>query len=275
MRSFDKMSKNRRRNQAKMIKSVKLLAIANSFSDDCMEHVYGILKSLGVEHIELGNLHIGGCPLSLHCKNLRGDLPAYEYRTNDSGVWQNVSGHKLGDAVASKDWDFIFTQQCSRESGLADTYDDLDEVLNYVKGKATGNPKCGWQMTWAYAEDSANPDFVHYNYNQAQMFNGIINAVKTKILPRKELAIIPSGMAIQNGRAAIGDVLTRDGFHLTFGLGRFIAGLCVVKALIGLDIDDVTFAPEGVSEEERKLAIALANAACKNPFEITTVDIKK
>ena len=68
------------------MKSVKLLAIANSFSDDCMEHVYGILKSLGVENIELGNLYIGGCSLDQHCANLRGDLPNYEFRTNDSNV---------------------------------------------------------------------------------------------------------------------------------------------------------------------------------------------
>ena len=72
------------------MKSVKLLAIANSFSDDCMEHVYGILHSLGVEDIQLGNLYIGGCSLATHCNNLRGDLPAYDYRTNDTGVWKNT-----------------------------------------------------------------------------------------------------------------------------------------------------------------------------------------
>ena len=103
------------------------------------------------------------------------------------------------------------------------------------------------------------------------MYAAILNAVKTKVLPRTELTIIPSGTAIQNGRQVFGDVLNRDGFHLSFGLGRYIAGLCVVKALVGLDIDNVTFAPEGVSDEERKLAIAVANAACEKPFEVTTV----
>ena len=252
------------------MKSVKLLAIANSFSDDCMEHVYGILKSLGVEDIQLGNLFIGGCPLERHVKNLREDLPAYEFRTNDSGVWENTLEYKMGDGVAWKEWDFIFTQQQSGRSGLAETYDDVDEVLAYVKSKAKGNPEYGWQMTWAYAQTFDYVEYGNYDYNQEKMYNAILNAVQTKILPRN-LTVIPSGTAIQNARQVIGDVLNRDGFHLTFGLGRYIAGLCVVKALVGLDIDGVTWAPEGVSEEERKMAIAVANAACANPFSVTDI----
>ena len=274
MRGFEKMNKTEYEylpKKGRNMKSVKLLAIANSFSDDCMEHVYGILKSLGVENIELGNLYIGGCSLDQHCANLRGDLPNYEFRTNDSDVWENTLAYKMGDGIELKEWDFIFTQQRSGYSGLVETYDYLDEVLGYIKSKAKGNPKYGWQLTWAYAKDSTHEDFARYNNSQDEMYAAILNAVKTKILPRTELTISPSGTAIQNGRQVFGDVLHRDGFHLSFGLGRYIAGLCVVKALVGLDIDNVTFAPEGVSDEERKLAIAVANAACEKPFEVTTV----
>ena len=144
-------------------------------------------------------------------------------------------------------------------------------MLDYVKGKAKGNPKYGWQMTWAYAQDTQHPAFVDYDCSQQKMYESICNATQTKILPRG-LTVIPSGTAIQNARLVLGDTLTRDTFHLDLGLGRFIAGLCVVKALIGLDIDGVTFAPEGVSDEQRKLAIAVANAACKKPFETTTIN---
>ena len=256
------------------MKTVKLLAIANSFSDDCMEHVYGILQSLGVEDIQLGNLYIGGCSLATHCNNLRGDLPAYEYRTNETGVWNNTLEYKMGDAIDLKEWDFIFTQQCSGYSGTAETYDDLDELLAYVKGKAKGNPKYGWQMTWAYAQDAIHPAFVDYDNSQQKMYECILDAVQTKILPKKDIAVIPSGTAIQNARLVWGDVLTRDGFHLDLGVGRYIAGLCVEKALVGLDIDNGTFAPEGVTDEQRKMAIAFANAACEKPFERTDINNK-
>ena len=253
-----------------MKKSVKILGIGNSFSVDAMEWVYKILKNLGVEDIKLGNLYIGGCPLSSHCENARGDLPAYEYWKNTDDEWQIIPEFKMSDAIVERDWDFIFTQQQSGRSGLAETYDDVDELMAYVTVLAKGNPAYGWQMTWAYANGFDNPAFDAYDREQDKMYAAILNAVQTKILPREIFSkLIPSGTAIQNARAVLGDVLNRDGFHLSYDLGRFIAGLCVVKGLVGLDIDNVTYAPEGVSDEQRKLAIKVANAACKTPFAVT------
>lgn len=236
-----------------------------------MEHVYGILKSLGVEDIQLGNLYIGGCSLDQHCANLRGDLPNYEYRTNTKDVWENELAVKMSQGLTEREWDFVFTQQRSGYSGLPETYEYLDEVLAYIKTTAKGSPKFGWQLTWSYAKDSNHEDFLRYDNDQDKMYASILNAVQTKVVG-KGLTIIPSGTAIQNGRLVFGDVLNRDGFHLSFALGRYIAGLCVVKALVGLNIDNVTFAPDGVSDEERKLAIAVVNAACANPFEVTDVN---
>lgn len=266
---MNKTRKSEQKRGAKKVKSVKILGIGNSFSVDCMEYVYNILHSIGVEKIELGNLYIGGCPLALHCQNLRGDLPAYEYWENDAGEWRMTPDFKMGDAIKAKEWDFIFTQQYSGHSGMGETFGDLDELMAYVKANQKGNPQYGWQMTWAYAKDATHPAFVDYNNDQQSMYEAIVNAVKTKIVPRGDMKVIPSGTAIQNAREVLGDVLNRDGFHLDYNIGRYIAGLCVVKALVGLAIDNVTFAPEGVDEEKRKIAIAVANAACEKPFEVT------
>lgn len=256
-----------------MRKSVKILGIGNSFSVDAMEWVYKILKNLGVEEIKLGNLYIGGCPLSLHCENARGDLPAYEYWKNTDDEWQMIPEFKMSDAIIEREWDFIFTQQQSGRSGLAETYDDVDELMAYVKGLAKGNPVYGWQMTWAYPNFSTLGGFVEYENDRDKMYAQILNAVQTKILPRDDIKlIIPSGTAVQNARAVFSDeLLHRDDLHLSYDLGRFIAGLCVVKGLVGLDIDNVTYAPEGVSDEQRKLAIKAANAACKTPFAVTKI----
>ena len=38
-------------------KSIKILAIGNSFSDDATEHLFGILKDAGVEEVIIGNLY--------------------------------------------------------------------------------------------------------------------------------------------------------------------------------------------------------------------------
>lgn len=250
---------------------MKILAIGNSFSVDCLEYVYEILHSLGVENIELGDLCIGGCSLQTHCKNLRDDLPAYEYWTNKTGEWKITPDYKMGDAIASKEWDVIFTQQYSGHSGMAETYGDLDEVMAYVKHKQQGQPKYAWQMTWAYAKDATHPAFADYQNSQQIMYEGIVNAVKTKILPKKNITVIPSGTAIQNARTALGDTLNRDGFHLSYDVGRYIAGLCAVGALTDLDIEKVTFAPDGVDEHTKQIAIKAAKAAIASPFEITKI----
>lgn len=253
------------------MKSVRLLAIANSYSVNCLQFVYDILNDLGVEDIYLGNLYIGGCSLEMHCNNLRGDLPAYTYYTNTDGEWKERPEYKMGDAIRERVWDFVFTQQCSKCSGQAETYDDVDELLAYVKANVRQIPIYGWQMTWAYAKDLLHPQFEIYGNSQEEMYGRILKAVQEKILPRKELQrIIPSGTAVQNARGVLGDVLNSDGIHLNT-LGCYIAGLCVVKGLVGLDIDNVTYAPEGVTEEQRKLAIAAANAACANPFAVTKI----
>lgn len=250
---------------------MKILAIGNSFSVDALEYVYDILHSLGEENIELGDLCIGGCPLIRHCENLRGDLPAYEYWTNETGVWETTPEYKMGDAIASKEWDVIFTQQYSGHSGMAETYGDLDEVMAYVKSKQQGLPKYAWQMTWAYAKDATHPAFVDYDNDQEKMYRSILSAVQMKIVPRGNMTVIPTGTAIQNARTALGDTLNRDGFHLSLDVGRFIAGLCVVGALTDFALDKVTFAPEGVDEQIKQIAIKAAKAALASPFEITKI----
>ena len=66
-------------------KTLKVLAIGNSFSVDGMEYIYGIAKSAGYTNIVLGNLYIGGCSLSKHESNAKNNAPAYEFFTNTDG----------------------------------------------------------------------------------------------------------------------------------------------------------------------------------------------
>ena len=60
-------------------KSLKILAIGNSFSIDAMQYLYQIAEDAGVEEIVLGNLFVGGCSLSQHMDHANNDLAAYDY----------------------------------------------------------------------------------------------------------------------------------------------------------------------------------------------------
>ncbi|MBQ3859779.1 MAG: hypothetical protein II779_04565, partial [Clostridia bacterium] len=50
-----------------------------------------------------------------------------------------------------------------------------------------------------------------------------------------------------------GESLCRDGFHLAIPAGRYLAALVCLETLCGIDARDVTFLPEGLTEEKRVL----------------------
>ncbi len=250
---------------------LKVLAIGNSFSVDTFEYAYDIAKSAGVEKIVLGNLYVGGCSVDGHVYNAQIDAATYEYYTNTDGKWNAVGNYKMGDAIKAENWDYISMQQVSGQSGQPEAYELLPKLVEYVKENANKDATFVWNMTWAYGQTTTHEDFAAYDSDQMTMYEAIVDTVNEKIVDNKDFAIvIPSGTAIQNGRTSfIGDDFTRDGYHLSYDLGRYVAGLTLVKQLTGKSIDDIEFAPEGVTDEQKAVAIESANNAVENPFEVT------
>ncbi len=61
-------------------KTVRILAIGNSFSQDAVEqYLHELADAEGISTI-IGNMFIGGCSLERHVKNARDNAPAYAYR---------------------------------------------------------------------------------------------------------------------------------------------------------------------------------------------------
>ncbi|MBO4982974.1 MAG: DUF4886 domain-containing protein [Clostridia bacterium] len=249
--------------------TLKILAIGNSFSDDTMDYVYQVAKDAGVENIVLGKLYIGGCSLATHLANAKSMNSAYDYKINTSGTWTAKGNQSIQYAVESDDWDFITFQQVSGYSGVADSYDDLYELVNIVE-PLNPSARLAWNMTWAYKTDSSHADFAKYNKDQMTMYNAIVNAVNTKILIYDKIDfVIPAGTSVQNIRTSfIGDV-TRDGYHLSYGIGRYIAAMTLVKALTGLSIDNSITRPDDVDSYELKAIIECVNNAIKTPYAVT------
>ena len=88
-------------------KSLKILAIGNSFSTDSMQYLYQIAKNAGVEEIVLGNLYYGGCSLDEHYAYGTNDITSYTYYKNTTGTWGSTKNYKMSDAVKDEDWDYI------------------------------------------------------------------------------------------------------------------------------------------------------------------------
>lgn len=278
---FNKVNENmtlhaKWKNPTNYNETFKVLSIGNSFSEDAHRYLYEIAKSYGIpeENIVIGNMYIGGAELQQHADNILTNLPSYEYQKFTSPEVVKRS-ERLGNAIKDEDWDVITIQQASHYSGVQSYYQNyVRRIVTWIDEQATNpNVTIGWHLTWAYQQNSSHSGFVWYGHNQMTMYNQIISAYNTKVKPVTVINLtIPSGTAIQNARTSyLGDTLTRDGYHLSDPLGRYIAGLMFFKAITGFDVTPSTipYKPEGVTEALQLLAMDAVNKAYQNPFEIT------
>ena len=237
-----------------MKNSIKILAIGNSFSEDAMTYLWHVLRAGGVEEVTLGNLVIGGCPVSLHADHVASGAAAYYYCKNTDGTWVVESAQTFDRGLLDEEWDIITLQQASHDSGLPETYARQGEVIDYVsRHKRNPAARLFWQMTWAYQQDSNHWAFPRYGCDQSTMYHAIVSAIQTQILPNPAYAgVIPSGVTVQFLRATpVGDTVTRDGFHMSESHGRYAVSLTWAQTLCGVDPDTVDWMPEAFADTIR------------------------
>ncbi len=255
-------------------KSLKILSIGNSFSVDTMHHLPTVAKSLGFAEIVLGNLYIGGCSLNRHFKNAENDLPAYKYYRSDGGAWSETPDVRISEAISEADWDVISIQHGtadgSRYTNPA-SYEKLPALVQYVKEHAPSHTKIAFNMTWVGEPYHHHEEIRAHGGDQMLIYRKITELTSTLVKNTEGLDIIsPTGTAIQNARTtALADSLSRDGYHLSYGTGRYIASLTFLSALTGTDISGVTWKPESTDDEGLRIAIAAAEHAVREPFRVT------
>lgn len=260
-------------------KSLKILALGNSFTDDGTWHLWNICKSAGVEEVIVGNLYVGNCTLDLHWEYISTSQNPYVYRKTTNGTRVDNENFRVLDALKDEDWDFIVLHQTSGSAGQSETFSKLDSIISFMnENKTNADAKIIWHMPWAYQSDSTHAEFSKYNKNQQIMYYSIVTRVYEIILPNDGIsAIIPSGTAIQNLRTSyVNDTVTRDGYHLNYGFGRYTAGLTWYAILTGGDVD----APNWVPPEYPEVAAYFSaireavKGALENNFEVTKSKIK-
>lgn len=257
---------------------LKILAIGNSFSVDAMQYLWDIANDGGVK-VVLGNLYIGGCSLDTHAKNIAASSAAYDYYKNTNGTFVKTPSTSVQTAIADEEWDIVTVQQASNYSGVASSYSKLGDILDYL---ATAAPDADvyFHMTWAYQSDSTHSGFANYNKNQMTMYNSILSAVDSEVKTESRIVgIIPSGTAIQNLRTSyLGDTVTRDGYHLSYDLGRYTAALTWYAYFTGESVDEIDWVPTSYAATVSANIEALreaAKGAISNPYSITAVTAKE
>ena len=256
-------------------KTLKVLAIGNSFSNNTTQYLYEIAAAEGVTEIFLGRLYIGACTLDRHMSNADSNKAAYTYYKNTAGTWEKTEATTLLYGLVDEDWDIITMQQASGESGQPASYEVLPRLVEYVnQNKTNPNAKLVWHMTWAYQSDSTHADFPVYGNRQDIMYEQILESNRRHILTNDAFVVtIPAGTAIQNARTSyLGDNLTADGYHLN-DIGKVITGYLWYATFTGKTLDKInltgTVGPVRMTEELNQVIIESVNNALINPMEVT------
>ena len=221
--------------------TIRVLCIGNSFSWDAVEQELVPLcnasqgQKCTSQPIIIGNLYFGGCSLAQHCAFLEADSAAYEFRylTNDTSLCYHP--YALLSALRNYDWDYISFQQASHDSGISQTYEPfLSTLIDTVRRYQPTAQLC-WHQTWSYAQDARHPAFPRYQHNQKVMDDSIANATHIVLHNHPDLLLIPCGEAITLARKRLGDTLCRDGYHLNYTYGRYLASCVWYEVLTGMD----------------------------------------
>jgi len=216
---------------------MNVLSIGNSFSQDAQRYLHRIAKSDGYT-LNTFNLFIGGCPLSIHYRNMISEKSAYMLEMNGESTGFKVS---LKDALLNREWDVVTIQQVSSKSPYYDTYQPyLDKLVEYVRN-CLPKAKIAIHQTWAYEQDSQRLN-VEMGYNdQADMFRDIEKAYGKAYKAIDADFVIPSGELFQKLIASGIEKVHRDTFHASLGLGRYALGLLWYSVLTGKNIKSNMF----------------------------------
>lgn len=257
---------------------LKILCIGNSFSEDTVEYVADIALDLGVQSVTVANLYYGGCSINKHYYHAQNDLAVYDFNVNTGNGWTLTPSQSISSAIKSQDWDWISIQHGTADGSRyaeKESYENLPALVEYVRGIAGEDTKIAFNMTWV-GEKNSHEEMISFKNNQLNYFEAIAALTQETVVPTPGIDLVsPTGTAIQNARTADVIRLTRDKYHLSKDLGRYIAGLAFFKALTGLDIAGITWAPEGVDDYEKQVAIEAATNAVTTPFAVTGTAIDK
>lgn len=265
-------------------RTLRVLAIGNSFSEDAVEHyLWNLGQEVGVDMV-IGNAYRGGWSLDAHWNDARARAADTEYRKVVGGERTNLGKRTLRDIITDEPWDVITFQQVSQEAGRESSYEPgLSLLIGYVRALSTvDSVRLGFHQTWAYAQDSDHRGFANYDRNQFLMYAHITMAVEEAMdFHRGDLSFyIPSGTAIQNARTSslvesapdetpVNRELTRDGYHLNYTIGRYTVACTWLEALTGISAVGLKTRPKGVSPEQAELAQRSAHAAILVPMAVT------
>ena len=266
-----------------MPKKLDVLFVGNSFSIDTSSALPEILKSMGINNVNVYVLYKGGCSMKQHYEYYKSGEMVYElYRYNSQGEQQLERATSIRDVMQRFPYDVVVWQQYSLESGDYSTYEPyLSKLIQaYNITKLAARTTFAFNETWAYASNFKN--LTKYK-TQKNMWKSLCTSVSKMKAASGIDVIIPCGTAVQNAREVealkVDNELTRDGTHINMYAGRYLLACTFFESIIApclnrsIREDNTVYGKSTdvgqVNDTNRRLLQNCARLAVANNYEIS------
>lgn len=282
--------------------TLNILFIGNSFTEDAVQHLPGIVAAAGLGKVRMVHMNFGGRTIAEHAS---GYFTADDYKCyrSDPGTsaWTRDNGkYTVQDIVEENEWNVVSIQEHTGRpvawNWTADNQHQIEQWLANMNGDQSGMPQFVYIMSQAYGD----PDIVTYGQSgwltdnfasQAAMFEAIASRGRKVQRDTAVDTVIPTGTTLQNLRSSSLNTpydLTRDGYHMDLGLARYAAACTVFESVVapafaGASLDGNSFRFSTSSTQDTKystpvtdanapVAVKAARNAVARPFEASPME---
>lgn len=220
--------------------SLKVLAIGNSYTDDCVAYAPFILRGIA-PHLKLtmANLYISGADFTDWEDAWDNDTAVNYYKIKPTNTaWASASSKTVKAALHDEQWDIIILQNSAtkdpvygNEWTLGVTL--LDEIVDYVATDATGYT--GHAVKAGYLA----PQIRYESGTPTGTFADVMALVNQFIEDSACAFVIPCTAAIENARGTTlssygtaGDLCYDENGHMQEGIGPLCASYCTALKIL-------------------------------------------
>ncbi|MBO4434423.1 MAG: DUF4886 domain-containing protein [Bacteroidales bacterium] len=277
----------------------RIFFIGNSFTKDAVEHLPGIVHAAGLNDIQMVHMYYGGRTIPEYNDGWETSTDYHCYVCNPGQTsWTDISGKSLAVIASTGKWDVVTIQEhTGRELAWGWTAAEKSAVQGLV-GKvmdaqeaAGGNPKLYYILSQAYHNLGKAQNVTKPFTNTDEMWTVIAAQGKSAVEECGFDGVISTGAMLQNLRTSglnneMG--LTRDGYHMDYGIARYGASCTVFETVIGpfngdVKLDNNTYRTSGdspvdgswttaITDKRAPIALKAARYAIAKPYEVTDME---
>lgn len=281
--------------------TLRILFIGNSFTKDAVEHLPGMIAAAGIKSVKMVHMYYGGRTIAEYNDGYStvSDYTVYKCETGWS-VWGAYSGYSIQDMVKSDKWDIVTIQEHTGKS-CAWAWNTtqkaaIDGLVTKIKADMSAAPKFAYILSQAYGNPTVIPSYgqiavLTSNFASQDAMYAAITAHGQKVMVETQMEdVIATGTVLQNLRTSTlnNEVdLTRDGYHMDFGISRYAAACAVFEKLIspafdGVKLDANTYRystsnttlgsySTPVTDANAPIALKAARLALETPYSVTSM----